>query len=143
MRARRARFTSLGGDGSGALSGGGVSRSRGSPSKDQVKGNPGDARPERGDSGRGDAARLRSVKLRRPSDGRRFRGRASGWGVSTKSWGRRGLTGVVVLAFILADEGAAPSPALFRPVPGAVGGAGGWEAGAASDPVEATLGRRG
>ena len=108
MRARRARFTSLGGECSGALSGGGVSRSRGSPSKDQVKGNPGDARPERGDSGRGDAARLRSVKLRRPSDGRRFRGRASGWGVSTKSWGRRALTGVADLASILADDKGQP-----------------------------------
>ena len=48
MRARRARLTSFGGEWSGALSGGGVSRSRGSPSKDQVRGSPGDARPERG-----------------------------------------------------------------------------------------------
>ncbi|CAH0366849.1 unnamed protein product [Pelagomonas calceolata] len=99
--ARRARFTSLGGECNGALSGGGVSRSRGSPSKLQVRGSPGDARPDRGDSGRGDAARESSVKLRRPSDGRRFRGRASGWGVTTGSWGRRALTGVVVLASIL------------------------------------------
>ena len=108
MRARRARLTSFGGECNGALSGGGVSRSRGSPSNDQVRGSPGDARPDRGDSGRGDAARLRSVKLRRPSDGRRFRGRASGWGVTTGSWGRRALTGVVVLASIPVDEKGQP-----------------------------------
>ncbi len=102
--ARRALFTSLGGEWSGALSGGGVSRSRGSPSKLQVRGSPGEALPDRGDSGRGDAgdaARESSVKLRRPSDGRRFRGRASGWGVTTGSWGRRALTGVAALASIL------------------------------------------
>ena len=125
MRARRARFTSLGGECSGALSGGGVSRSRGSPSKDQVRGSPGDARPDRGDSGRGDAARESSVKLRRPSDGRRFRGRASGWGVTTGSWGRRALTGVAALPSILVDEKGQPLAGAFPAGSGGSGGAGG------------------
>ena len=91
--------------------GGGVSIGRAlSPSKLQVVAAPATrdrtvatraaATPR--ESGRGgDAARESSVKLRRPSDGRRFRGRASRWGVTTGSWGRRALTGVAALASIL------------------------------------------
>ena len=86
------------------------------------QGSPGEARPDDGAAATrrgGEAAptRLSSVKLRRPSDGRRFRGRASGWGVTTGSLGRRALTGVVVLASILGCQratGAAAPAGLLR-----------------------------
>ena len=161
MRARRARFTSLGGECSGALSGGGVSRSRGSPSKDQVRGSPGEARPDRlGPRRLGRGPRRRGAREQRKTEAAQRRaplqGPRLGLGRDDRELGaagldgRRGfgvhsgLTGGGGSSFdglFPGASGAAPSPALFRLFPGAAGApAAGMGRGCALA-VEATSGR--